>query len=305
MGGYLAGRLVHALFVMIGASLLVFLILWAAGDPARVMMPPDATREEIDRFRQANGWDRPLAIQYVDFLANALRGDFGTSFRHKVAALPLVLERVPATLQLVGASTLFAVILALPLGILSATRRDGWIDTLSSVMALFFQAAPTFWLGIMLIILFSETLKWLPAIGAGSWQQLVMPSIALGSFTLAIMTRLLRSSLIEVLSSDYVRTARAKGLVEQVVIVGHAMRNALIPVVTVLGLQIGVLLGGTVITEQVFAYPGMGLLILQSINNRDIPVVQTAVVLIAGVIVLINLAVDLLYTVLDPRIRLG
>jgi peptide/nickel transport system permease protein len=305
MGGYLAGRLVHALFVMIGASLLVFLILWAAGDPARVMMPPDATREEIDRFRQANGWDRPLAIQYVEFLGNALRGDFGTSFRHKVAALPLVLERVPATLQLVGASTLFAVILALPLGILSATRRDGWIDTLSSVMALFFQAAPTFWLGIMLIILFSETLNWLPAIGAGSWQQLVMPSIALGSFTLAIMTRLLRSSLIEVLSSDFVRTARAKGLVEHWVILGHAMRNALIPVVTVLGLQIGVLLGGTVITEQVFAYPGMGLLILQSINNRDIPVVQTAVVLIAGVIVLINLAVDLLYTVLDPRIRLG
>jgi peptide/nickel transport system permease protein len=291
--------------VVVGASLLVFLILWGAGDPARIMMPPDATQAEIDNFRHANGWDRPLLVQYVDFLRNALHGDFGISFRHKLPALDLVVERIPATLALVVASTLFAVVFAVPLGILSATKRDGWIDTFSSILSLFFQAAPTFWLGIMLIILFSETLNWLPAIGYGTWQQLVMPGITLGSFTLAIVARLLRSSLIEVLNSDYVRTARAKGLVEHWVVIRHALRNALIPVVTVLGLQIGVLLGGTVITEQVFAYPGMGQLILQSIGNRDIPVVQTAVILIAAVIVAINLLVDMMYTVIDPRIRLG
>ena len=303
MRSYLLRRLWQSLLVLFGVSVVVFLILHLTGDPAALLLPPDATAEDIAKFRTAMGFDDPVAVQYVRFLKGAVRGDFGESLRHGEPAMGLVLERLPATFELAGAGLVIALTLAIPAGIVSAVRRNTTVDYVSTVVALLGQAMPTFWLGIMLILVFSVRLNWLPSSGRGSLEHLILPAITLGLFTTARITRLTRSGMLEVLGQDYIRTARAKGVGEPPVVWKHALKNASIPIVTIVGIELGTLLGGSVITETIFAWPGVGRLSVQAIFNRDYPVVQSAVFLLASTFVIVNLLVDVVYTYLDPRIR--
>jgi ABC-type dipeptide/oligopeptide/nickel transport system permease component len=250
------------------------------------------------------GFDDPLYLQYWRFLKGAVQGDFGTSLRHDEPALGLVWQRMPATIELTGVALGVALVLAIPAGIVSAVFRNTPLDYVSTVVALMGQAMPTFWLGIMLILIFSVGLQILPSSGRGGAAHLVLPALTLGLFTTARIMRLTRSGMLEVLGQDYVRTARAKGVGERTIVWKHALKNAGIPVVTIIGLELGTLLGGAVITETIFAWPGVGRLSVQAIYNRDYPLVQAAVFVLASIFVLVNLAVDLLYTYLDPRIRI-
>jgi ABC-type dipeptide/oligopeptide/nickel transport system permease component len=301
---YLARRLLQSLLVLLGVSFVVFFILFLTGDPALVLLPPDASAEDVQRFREAMGFNDPFLVQYGRFLAGALRGDFGQSIRHGEPAFGLVVERLPATFELAGAALLIALCLAIPAGIVSAVRRNTPVDYTSTVVALLGQSMPTFWLGIMLILLFSVQLNLLPSSGRGTLAHLILPAVTLGLFTTARITRLTRSGMLEVLNQDYIRTARAKGVSDRPVVWKHAFKNAAIPIVTIVGIELGTLLGGSVITETIFAWPGVGRLSVQAIYNRDYPVVQAAVFLLASTFVLVNLVVDVLYTYLDPRIRL-
>ena len=303
MTSYLIRRGWQSILVLFGVSLVVFLILHLTGDPALLLLPPDSTAEDVAKFRRAMGFDDPVTVQYARFLKGALRGDFGESVRHGEPAMGLVLERLPATFELAGAGLLIALSLAIPAGIVSAVRRNTLVDYVSTVVALLGQAMPTFWLGIMLILVFSVRLSWLPSSGRGDLDHLVLPAITLGLFTTARITRLTRSGMLEVLGQDYIRTARAKGVSEPPVVWKHALKNASIPIVTIVGIEMGTLLGGSVITETIFAWPGVGRLSVQAIFNRDYPVVQAAVFLLASTFVVVNFLVDVVYTYLDPRIR--
>jgi peptide/nickel transport system permease protein len=305
MSIYLARRLAQSLLVLLGVSFVVFIILYLTGDPALLLLPPDATIEDVARFRKAMGFDDPVLVQYGRFLGGALRGDFGLSVRHGEPAFPLVVERLPATLELTGAALVVALCLAIPAGIVSAVRRNTMLDYVSTVAALFGQSMPTFWLGIMLILVFSVRFHLLPSSGRGTLEHLILPAITLGLFTTARIMRLTRSGMLEVLSQDYIRTARAKGVADPPVVWKHALKNAAIPIVTIVGIELGTLLGGAVITETIFAWPGVGRLSVQAIYNRDYPVVQAAVFLLASTFVVVNLVVDVVYTYLDPRIRLS
>jgi ABC-type dipeptide/oligopeptide/nickel transport system permease component len=302
---YVTRRLAQALIVLLGISVVVFVILHLTGDPTVLMLPPDVTAEEVARFRKAMGFDDPLPVQYWRFLRGVLQGNFGNSLRHDEPALGLVWERMPATLELTVVALAVALLLAIPAGIVSAIFRNTAVDYVSTVVALVGQAMPTFWLGIMLILVFAVGLQVLPSSGRGSFLNLILPALTLGLFTAARTMRLTRSALLEVLGQDYVRTARAKGVAERGVVWKHALRNASIPVITIVGLELGTLLGGAVITETIFAWPGVGRLSVQAIYNRDYPLVQASVFVLASIFVLVNLAVDLVYTYLDPRIRLG
>lgn len=302
---YLTTRCLYAIAVIVGVSILVFFLVRLGGDPTALFLPPESSAEEIAKFRKQMGFDRPLVEQYVDFAMRALQGDFGRSLRHQDSALPLVLERLPATAQLAGVALALAVLFGVPAAIYAATRRDSLFDRASLLITVVAQSFPTFWLGIMLILVFSEHLGWLPPSGRGTFWHLLMPATALAAYSTALITRLLRASMLEVLQADYVRTARGKGLSERVVVLRHALRNAAIPAITVIGLQVGALLGGAVITEEIFAYPGMGRLAIQAISNRDFAVVQAFVVVMAVIVVTINLCVDVAYSLLDPRIRLS
>jgi ABC-type dipeptide/oligopeptide/nickel transport system permease component len=304
MKDYLVRRFFQSLLVLFGVSFVVFSILFLTGDPALVLMPPDASIEDIAKFREQMGFNDPFFVQYGRFLAGALRGDFGQSIRHGEPAFDLVMERMPATFELSGAALLIALSLAIPAGILSAVRRNSLLDYISTVVALLGQSMPTFWLGIMLILLFSVHFNLLPSSGRGGWENMVLPAVTLGLFTTARITRLTRSGMLEVLNQDYIRTARAKGVANQPVVWKHALKNAAIPIVTIVGIELGTLLGGSVITETIFAWPGVGRLSVQAIYNRDYPVVQAAVFMLSATFVLVNLFVDVLYTYLDPRIRL-
>jgi peptide/nickel transport system permease protein len=304
MSVYLLRRLAQSVLVLFGVSFVVFVILYLTGDPALVLLPPDATAEDIREFRVRMGFNDPFVVQYGRFLGGALRGDFGQSVRHGEPAFNLVLERLPATFELAGAALLVALVLAIPAGVVSAVRRNTVTDYAATVVALLGQSMPTFWLGIMLILIFSVQLNVLPSSGRGGLEHLLLPALTLGLFTTARITRLTRSGMLEVLNQDYIRTARAKGVNGPPVVWKHALKNAAIPIVTIVGIELGTLLGGSVITETIFAWPGVGRLSVQAIYNRDYPVVQAAVFLLASTFVLVNLVVDLLYTYLDPRIRL-
>jgi ABC-type dipeptide/oligopeptide/nickel transport system permease component len=305
MKGYILKRLFHSIFVLVGISLVVFIILHLTGDPAALLMPMDATPEQVAQFRQEMGFNDPIVVQYWRFFKGTLRGDFGQSFRHSQPALELVMERMPATIQLTLAAMVIALLVAIPVGIISAIRRNSLLDHVGMTGALLGQSTPVFWLGIMLILIFSVTLQWFPSSGRGEVQHLVLPAITLGMFTMARTARMMRSSMLEVLGQEYMKTAKAKGLNPGTVILKHALKNAAIPVVTIIGMELGTLLGGAVITETIFAWPGVGRLAVQAIYNRDYPVVQAAVFLLASIFVLVNLVVDLLYTYLDPRVKLG
>jgi ABC-type dipeptide/oligopeptide/nickel transport system permease component len=301
---YLLRRFLQSVLVLLGVSFVVFGILFLTGDPALLLLPPDASIEDIAKFRQHMGFNDPFFVQYGRFLSGALRGNFGQSVRHGEPAFDLVMERMPATFELSGAALGLALCLSIPAGIISAVRRNTLVDYISTVVALLGQSMPTFWLGIMLILLFSVHLNVLPSSGRGGWQHILLPAVTLGLFTTARITRLTRSGMLEVLNQDYIRTARAKGVANPPVVWKHALKNAAIPIVTIVGIELGTLLGGSVITETIFAWPGVGRLSVQAIYNRDYPVVQAAVFTLATTFVLVNLVVDVLYTYLDPRIRL-
>jgi len=304
VGKYILNRFMHSILVLIGVSLVVFGLIRLSGDPTALMLPVDATAEDEANLRAVLGLDRPLPVQYFEFVTRAVQGDFGTSIRHQQPAMNMVLDRIPATAQLTISAFMVALVVAVPLGILSAIRPDTIIDRISVLIALVGQAVPTFLLGIILILVVAVPLQGIPSSGRGEAKHLILPSITLGLYSAAIINRLLRSSLREELSKDYVRTASAKGFGEYYVLFKHVLKNAAIPVITVMGLQIGTLISGSVVTETVFAYPGTGLLLVQALGNRDIPIVQAFVLLIAVVVILINLSVDIIYGYLDPRIRL-
>jgi peptide/nickel transport system permease protein len=304
MARYIVNRLLQTVIVILGVSLISFGVTFATGDPTYLLVGPQATQEQIDTLRHQLGFDRPWPIQYLDYMARAVHGDFGVSLRSHDPAFELIMSRMPLTLELAGAALVLSLVVAVPVGIISATRRNTLYDTFSMLGALLGQSVPAFWLGLMLILIFGVYLRWFPISGAGDLQHLVLPAITLGAFTAARSARLIRSSVLDVLSNDYVRTARAKGLSQPTVIIRHVLKNAMLPVITVIGLDLGALLGGAVITETIFAWPGVGRLVVQAIESKDYPLIQTAVILLAVLFVLINLIVDLAYTYLDPRIRL-
>jgi len=299
---YLFKRLWHTVYVIIGISVISFFFIHLSGDPVMLMLPADASHQEIEDLRQQLGFNDPIYVQYLRFAWQALRGEFGESMYYKVPAMQLILERLPASLELALAAMLIALVVAVPIGIISAVRRGSLLDMGSMLGALFGLSMPHFWLGIMLIMVFSVKLGWLPTSGRGTLAHLIMPSVALGLSLMAMFARLTRSVMLEVLSLDYIRTARSKGLKERVVIAKHAFKNALIPLVTVAGMQFGFLLGGTVIIETVFAWPGVGRLVVQAIFNRDYPLVQAIVLVLAVIFVAVNFIVDMLYMYLDPQI---
>ena len=305
MRSYISRQVVQLVVVIFGISLLAFVILHVLGDPVLLLLPQNAGKEEFERYRRLLGLDQPLYVQYWKFVSSAVLGDFGKSWYADTPAFRLVIERMPPTIYLTFAGFLVALLIALPLGILSALKRHSWVDSLCTALAVAGQAAPLFWLGIMLIIIFAVRLKALPASGYGTWQHFVLPSACLGMALAPITMRLVRSGVIEVMNMEFIKTARAKGVGEPLVVIKHAFRNACIPVITVLGLQFGQLLGGAIITETVFAWPGVATLTVESIRNQDFPVVQCAVILLALVIVAANLIVDLAVGLIDPRIRTG
>jgi ABC-type dipeptide/oligopeptide/nickel transport system permease component len=290
--------------VLLGVTFIIFaMVRLIPGDPAQVIAGEQATRETVEAVRRSLGLDQPIPVQYARFLIDLLSGDMGRSVRTYRPVVRELADRFPNTIELTLAAMLVASLIGITAGVVSATRQNRWPDTLSMLLALGGVSMPVFWLGLMLILLFSVILGWFPPVGRGTWTQLVLPSITLGAASAAIVARMTRSSLLEVLREDFVMTARAKGLAERLVIYKHALKNAMIPVVTVMGLQVGTLLSGAVLTETVFAWPGIGRLIVESILARDYPVVQGAVLLTALTFVFVNLAVDLVYSVLDPRIR--
>ncbi len=287
------------------AVFLVFSMMFLSGDPVLLLMPPDASREEIAAFSKQMGFDQPFLVQFANFAGKLALGDFGMSWRFQEPALNVVLEKLPATIELAVASLILSLLIAVPIGVISAVRKDSKVDSFSMVFALLGQSIPGFWLGLMLILVFAVDLGWLPTSGRQGWQYLILPALSLGLALAGRNARLVRSCMLEVLNEDYIRTARAKGLSEWRVINKHALKNALLPIVTIVGLELGSLLGGAVVTESVFSWPGVGLLAVQAINGRDYPVVQAVIIITALGFVLINLAVDLLYPKLDPRITLG
>jgi peptide/nickel transport system permease protein len=311
---YLARRLLLAVPVLVGVSIVVFMVLHLSpGDPAEIMLGSAGTKEDLARLRADLGLNEPLPVQYARWMGHVMRGDLGRSLWMRRPVLPDVLDRFRATLVLTGTALLLSTVGGVALGVLSATRPHSWLDRLSGVAALFGASMPVFWLGIVLMVIFSLQLGWLPA--SGMWapygggdardlvSHLVLPAVTLAAASVTIIARLTRSTMLEVLGQDYIRTARAKGLVERLVVVRHGLRNALIPIVTVVGVQAGYLLGGAVLTETVFAWPGVGTLMVQGILARDFPLVQGCVLVIALSFVVINLVVDLLYAWIDPRIR--
>ena len=301
--GFLGARFARALVALWLVSTVVFVVMRLSGDPVPLLLPPDAPRSEIFRVRAELGLDRPLPVQYVVFLGSVARGDFGRSIHFREPAMRVVFGYLPATLELGLTAFVFAVFVAVPVGLVSAIRRNTFVDQVAMGVALVGQSTPTFFLGILFILLLSLQAGLFPTSGRGEWRHLVLPALTLGAFAMASIARLTRSAVLEVLRADFVRTARAKGVSETLVIVKHTLRNAALPIITITGLQFGALLGGAVVTETVFAWPGIGRLAIQSIYNRDYPVVQCVVFLSAAAFVVINFCIDLLYGVLDPRLR--
>jgi peptide/nickel transport system permease protein len=305
MKAYIIRRLVQAVAVCLAISMISFFLLFLNSDPALLLLPPEAGLEDIEIFKKSMGLDRPVIVQYLVFLKKiVLHGDFGNSFVSKTPALAMMLERVPATLSLSLMAVVLANALAIPMGIISAVKRYTIFDNLVTFLAIVGQAMPLYWLGIMLIIIFGVFLGWLPISGSDTIWHMILPAVTLGAWLLPVNMRLVRSGMLDVLNQDYIRTARAKGLLESKVMVKHAFKNAVIPLVTVTGMQLSLLLGGAVVTETVFAWPGLGRLAVESIRMGDYPVVQAIVVFFALCVVSGNLLADILTALIDPRIRL-
>ena len=305
MGAYLVRRAVRAVLVIAGVSFISFAVLFLSGDPTDILVGEDWTREEVHRLRRDMGLDKPWIVQYALYAGRAVRGDFGESLRYRRPAFELIAERLPATLELALVALLLSIVLALPLGVLSAVKRGSLYDQGGMVFALVGQAMPVFWLGLMLILVFGVDLGWFPVSGRGTLAHLALPALSLSTYSIARNTRVIRSSMLDVLKNEYITTARAKGLSERMVVHLHALRNAMLPVLTIIGLEFGHLLGGAVIVETIFAWPGIGRLMIQAVYAKDFPLVQASVTITALIFVSLNFIVDMLYSVLDPRVRLN
>lgn len=305
MARFLAKRVLQSVLTVLGVITAAFFLIRLAGDPALLLLPVEATAEDVARIRAAMGLDRPLIIQYFSFLGDAVHGDFGESVRQRTSAMGLVMERVPATLELALTSFAVGIGLAFTLGILMRMTSARWVRELITWIALGRQAIPIFSFGLFMILFFSIWLRWLPSFGRGTWAHLVLPALTLGTYELALYLRLFNASLATEQNLDYVRTAYAKGQGRLQVLLHHMLPNALLPIVTIAGINLGLLLGGTVVTETVFSWPGVGRLIVQSVSQRDFPVILAGTFLISLMFVVINLIVDLLYVLLDPRVRLA
>jgi peptide/nickel transport system permease protein len=302
---YIIRRLLSLIPVIIGISLFVFLLMHLTpGDPAQLMLGEGAPAHQLEALRESMGLNKPWYVQYLNWLKNAVKLDLGRSLRSGKAVSAEIMDRLPATAELAAAAVAIAILLGVPVGVLSASRPNSTFDNVAMVGALSGVGMPAFWQGIMLILVFSVSLQWLPSSGRlGGWQYLVLPAITLGTGATASIARLTRSAMLDVLQQDYVRTARAKGLRPFIVVYWHALRNALIPVVTMIGLQFGGLMSGAVLTETIFAWPGIGRMLVEAINNKDFPLVQGTIMTFALTYALVNLGVDLMYAVLDPRLR--
>ncbi|UUI02356.1 ABC transporter permease [Oceanobacillus jeddahense] len=303
MKKYLLNRILQIIPVLFIISFVVFVLVYVAGDPVALMLPEDASESDRQAMRDALGLNDPFYIQYFSFLGDLMQGNFGTSFRYNQPALPLVLERLPATMELTAASMIIAIIISIPMGIYSARKQNTFADLFITGGSVLGKAMPNFWLGILLILLFAVNVQLFPVSGRGTFIHLVLPALTLGTGIAAEMTRLIRSNMLEIFSQDYIRTAKSKGVSNQVLVYKHAFRNSLIPVVTIMGLQLSHLVSGALITESVFSWPGIGLLLVQAVNGRDMAVVQAAVIVIALIVIVINLLTDILYRLLDPRIN--
>lgn len=301
---YIGKSLVQIIPVLLILSCIVFILLHIAGSPLDLMLPENATEEDRAVLASALGLDQPVHVQYWRFLKGIVRGDFGNSYRYNnEPALGIVLERLPESLQLAGCTLGFTIIVGISLGILSALYRNKPIDLVIRSISVFGKTVPNFWLGIMLIIIFAVTLKWLPPSGSGSWEYLILPTVTLGFGYATRVTSLVRANLLDVLGQDYIRTARSKGLSEFTIVVKHGLKNSLLPVVTVLAMDLARILGGSMIVETIFSYPGMGQLIMKAVTNKDMAIVQAGVFVIAIIMLICNLIADILYVVLDPRIK--
>jgi len=305
MQRYLLSRFFQSVLVLFGVLVLVFFMVRITGDPARLMMPREASPEDIEEFRHRMGFDRPQIVQFLDFLSGAVVGDFGDSLHYRMPALPLILERLPATVELASVSLAFAVIVAVPLGLIGGFRPGSLWDSLGRAIGLFGQSVPNFWLALVLIIVFAVKLGWFPSFGRDSPKSVVLPAIALGVFSLGRLVRLTRSAVLEIRSEDYIRTAHSKGLSPRVIYVKHVLRNAAISLVSVIGVQFGYMLGGSIYIETIFSWPGLGRLAADSIGVRDFPMVQAIAVFTSVVVVTLNLLTDVAYALIDPRIRYG
>jgi len=303
MSEFLIRRLALSLTAMLGVITIVFILLHISGDPASLLVTQDATQQDMELIRQAYGLDQPLPVQYTRFIERVARGNLGYSYYQGLPVTELIGEHIGATFELALASLLVAVVLGVALGMVAAAHHGSGVDTAAMAVALFGTSMPSFWLGLLLIIVFGVKLGWFPVSGYGGLDHLAMPAFVLGGFYAAQVGRLTRTSLLEVLAQDYIRTGRAKGLTDRVVLFNHALRNAALPVLTVLGLSFGQMLGGAIIVESIFAWPGMGRLAVQAVLGRDFPVVQGAAIIGAAVFLAVNLAVDLVYGWVDPRLR--
>jgi peptide/nickel transport system permease protein len=305
MGPYVLKRIVQVFPVLLGITIATFALLQLTGDPAAILLSPGAPKAVVEEVRREYGFDRPLYIQYVRFVGRTIHGDFGQSIRYKESVLQLYAERLPATVELAVVSMVLAILIGLPLGVLSAVRHNTWIDSMIRSLVLFGQAIPGFYLGLMLIIVVAVNWRLLPTGGRGSWQQIILPALTLATFQVAVIARFTRGAVLDVLGQEYVRTGRSKGLPERTLLWRHILKNAMLPVVTVIGLQVGTAFNGAVVTETVFSWPGIGRFMVQAITTRDFPVVQATVMFVALVFVTVNLLVDLAYGWLDPRIKYG
>lgn len=303
MSKYLIRRVLQLIPVLFIISFIVFALVFMAGDPVAMMLPDDAKPEDIQALKEALKLDRPFIVQYGNYLLNLLSGDFGTSFRYNQPALGVVLERLPATLSLAATSMVVAMIIAVPLGIWSAIRRNTFIDVFITGASVLGKAMPSFWLGIILILIVGVQLGMLPISGSASWQHYILPSITLGTSVSAEMTRLIRSNMLEILGQDFIRTAKSKGVSNYSIIFKHAFKNILVPVITITFLQISTLVSGALVTEVVFAWPGLGQLLVQAVYGRDMAIVQAAVFVVAFMVIILNLIADILYRLFDPRIK--
>lgn len=303
MSRYLLRRLALSAAAMLGVVTIVFMLLYISGDPALLLVTQDATQQDIERIRQAYGLDRPLSVQYARFIARVARGDLGYSYRQGLPVTELIVERIGATFQLALASLTVAVVFGVAFGMAAAVRRGTGVDTAAMTVALVGTSMPSFWFGLLLMIVFGVKLGWLPISGYGGLAHLVLPAVVLGGFYAAQVSRLTRTSLLEVLAQDYIRTGWAKGLRPRTVLVKHALRNAALPVLTMLGISFGQMLGGAIVVESIFAWPGMGRLAVQAVLGRDFPVVQGVTIVGAAVFLTVNLVVDLIYGWVDPRLR--
>jgi len=304
MLSYIVKRLIVGVMVMFAVSAITFTLTNAAIDPARAIAGEGAASSDVEQIRKSYGFDRPLHIQYGSWLISTLKGDFGNSYRQKRPVLDIIIERLPVTLKLGGLAFLFAILLSIPLAIIAAMYPNSWIDRFALVLALFGQAMPTFWFALLGIVIFSVNLRWLPASGSASFINFILPAIALGYYAAPTIMRLTRAGMIEVLNSDYVRTARAKGLKESRVVLKHALRNAILPVVSVSAVQLGFMLGGSVVIETIFAMQGVGYLAWEAISLSDLPVAQAIVLMIAAIYIILTIFSDIINAWLDPRIRI-